>query len=443
MTQRPPRWIVAVGLVTCLALAMALLNDHPAAAQGQTLNSLEQQVFDLMNQQRAANGLPALQIDWRLVQAARDHNAAMISSGVFSHQAPGELPLCASGANNDRYEAVGYGWQACGENIAAGQTSPQQVMNDWMNSSGHRANILNASFRDFGVGYTTGGSYGYYWTQDFGTSSGATVPTATRSSATATRTPTRTATPVAQPSRTPTPAPTLAAQLESVTTGVYRPSNGNVYLKNANTTGIADTAFYYGNASDKPVTGDWNGDGMDTIGIYRSGTFYLRNANSTGVADVMVSFGMPGDQPVVGDWNGDGVTTIGVYRNGMFFLRNSNTPGGADMSFAFGGQGDVPVAGDWNGVGGASIGIFRSSTGTFYLRNANTTGAPDITVVYGASGDVPVVGDWDNNGTATIGVFRGGMFMLRNTNTSGVAERSFALGGRGDLPIAGNWDNKP
>src|SRR3954451_8191429 len=105
MTQRPPRWIIVVGLLTCFALTLVLLNSQPADAQGQTLNAFEQQVFDQMNQQRAANGLSALQIDWRLVQSARDHNAAMISSGVFSHQVPGELPLCATGANNDRFEA--------------------------------------------------------------------------------------------------------------------------------------------------------------------------------------------------------------------------------------------------------------------------------------------------------------------------------------------------
>ncbi|HVF91463.1 MAG TPA: NBR1-Ig-like domain-containing protein, partial [Blastocatellia bacterium] len=111
------------------------------------------------------------------------------------------------------------------------------------------------------------------------------------------------------------------------TTGVFRPTNGSLYLKNLNTTGFADMLLTYGIPNDYPVSGDWNGDGIDTIGIYRDGNFFLRNSNTNGVADMVIAFGAPGDQPVVGDWDGDGIDTIGVYRNGTFFLRNSNTPG--------------------------------------------------------------------------------------------------------------------
>jgi hypothetical protein len=60
--------------------------------------------------------------------------------------------------------------------------------------------------------------------------------------------------------------------------------------------------------------GDWNGDGKDTIGVFRSGRWFLRNTNTTGVADQTFSYGLPDDVPVVGDWNGDGTTTVGVFR---------------------------------------------------------------------------------------------------------------------------------
>ena len=71
----------------------------------------------------------------------------------------------------DRMTAAGYRYSTAAENIAAGQRTPQDVMTAWMNSPGHRANILNCALRQIGVGYATGSSsqYGVYWTQDFGT----------------------------------------------------------------------------------------------------------------------------------------------------------------------------------------------------------------------------------------------------------------------------------
>jgi hypothetical protein len=120
-----------------------------------------------------------------------------------------------------------------------------------------------------------------------------------------------------------------------VTTGVFRPSNGLLYLKNSNITGFADAALNYGLPGDYPVVGDWDGNGTTTIGIYRDGYFYLRNANTIGFAIVVFAFGQPGDQPIAGDWDDDGVDTIGVFRpsNAQFMLRNSNTeaPGRDDL----------------------------------------------------------------------------------------------------------------
>ena len=227
------------------------------------------------------------------------------------------------------------------------------------------------------------------------------------------------------------------------TTGVFRPSNGLLYLKNLNITGFADVAINYGLAGDYPVVGDWDGNGTATIGIYRNGSFYLRNSNTLGFADIVFTFGSPGDQPIAGDWNNDGVDTIGVYRNGTFFLRNSNSAGAAEMSFVLGNPGDVGIAGDWNGDGFDTTGVFRPSNGALYLKNMNATGFADIQINYGLPGDEPVTGDWNNDGIDTIGVYRNGMFLLRNSNTVGFADLVFALGNPGDMPIAGNWDGKP
>ncbi len=227
------------------------------------------------------------------------------------------------------------------------------------------------------------------------------------------------------------------------TTGVFRPGNGLLYLKNSNDTGIADIALNYGLPGDYPVVGDWDGNGTVTIGVYRNATFYLRNENTIGFATIVFDFGQSGDQPIAGDWNGDGVDTVGVYRNGTVFLRNNNTEGLPDISFGLGNPGDVAIAGDWDGDGMDTVGVFRPINGVIFLKNTNDTGIADIALNYGLPGDSPVVGDWDRNGTDTIGIYRDGTFYLRNENTNGFATLVFGLGNPGDMPIAGDWDGLP
>ena len=237
---------------------------------------------------------------------------------------------------------------------------------------------------------------------------------------------------------------TIAA-LSRDTAGVFRPSNGALYLKNTHSTGFADVQINYGIGGDYPVVGDWDGDGDVTIGIYRNGSFYLRNSNTIGFADVVFPFGTPGDQPVAGDWDGDDDDTIGVYRSstGSFYLRNSNSSGSANMIFALGILGDVGIAGDWNGDGLDTTGVFRPSNGALYLKNMNSTGFADIQINYGVPGDKPITGDWNDDGVDTIGIYRNGTFYLRNSNTIGFADLVFGLGIQGDHPIAGDWDNLP
>jgi uncharacterized protein YkwD len=116
------------------------------------------EVFTLVNQARADNGCNPLKVDSRLTTAAQGHSDDMAQQNYFSHTTP-------SGVTFDkREEAAGYPTPG-GENIAQGQTSAQQVMTAWMNSSGHRANILNCQFTAIGIGLATNG---WYWTQDFG-----------------------------------------------------------------------------------------------------------------------------------------------------------------------------------------------------------------------------------------------------------------------------------
>jgi len=230
------------------------------------------------------------------------------------------------------------------------------------------------------------------------------------------------------------------------TVGVFRPSNGNEFLKFKNTSGTPDISMHFGVAGDKPLAGDWNGDGTDSLGVYRNGKFYLRNANSTGSADLAFAFGLATDQPIVGDWDGDGVDTIGVYRSstGKFYLRNSNSAGAPDLVFTIGVPGDVAIVGDWDGDGTDTIGLFRPSNNKFFLKNTNSAVGPmDVVFTYGIAGDKPVVGDWNNDDIDTIGLYRGNKFFLRNTNSSGIADIKAVFGNVGDIPVIGNWDGLP
>jgi hypothetical protein len=87
---------------------------------------------------------------------------------------------------------------------------------------------------------------------------------------------------------------------------VYRPSTREFLLKNTNTGGEADIEIVYGAPGDQPLVGDWNGDGIQTIGVYRPSTreFLLKNTNTGGETDIEIVYGAPGDQSLVGDWNG-------------------------------------------------------------------------------------------------------------------------------------------
>ncbi len=127
---------------------------------------------------------------------------------------------------------------------------------------------------------------------------------------------------------------------------------------------VVDHVFRFGKYQDRAIAGDWNGDGIATIGIFRDGYWFLDvDGNGTWGTNVdrFVEFGEKGDIPVVGDWNGDGIDNIGVYRDGRFILdSNGNLARDAqDKIFEMGGEGDIPVVGDWNGDGTDEVGLYQ------------------------------------------------------------------------------------
>lgn len=123
-----------------------------------TVLSYENEVIRLVNEIRTENGLKPLTTNWELSRIARYKSEDMSDNKYFSHTSP------TYGTPFQMIRAFGLSYRSSGENIAYGQRTPAAVVNAWMNSSGHRANILNASYTQIGVGYCASGNY---WTQMF------------------------------------------------------------------------------------------------------------------------------------------------------------------------------------------------------------------------------------------------------------------------------------
>jgi uncharacterized protein YkwD len=137
-------------------------------ATPQPPSNVEAQVIQLVNNERSAHGCPPLAMEVHLMNAAEGHSTDMAVNDFFSHTGSnGSSP-------GDRITAAGYGgYTHWAENIAAGYSTPAAVMNAWMNSAGHRANILNCTLEEIGVGYVYRNpdpgniTYRHYWTQVF------------------------------------------------------------------------------------------------------------------------------------------------------------------------------------------------------------------------------------------------------------------------------------
>lgn len=132
--------------------------DNDTPSEGSSMNEYEKEVVRLVNEIRVENGLSEIVADEELSRVARIKSQDMKDNNYFSHTSP------VYGSPFDMMKNFGISYKTAGENIARGQATPQAVVDGWMNSSGHRANILNASYNRIGVGYVADGNY---WTQMF------------------------------------------------------------------------------------------------------------------------------------------------------------------------------------------------------------------------------------------------------------------------------------
>jgi uncharacterized protein YkwD len=210
-----PKLRLACALVLVALAALGWLGPAAAATPDE-----QARIIELTNQARAASGLPALSPNAALTASAEAYSLAMATGDFFSHTGLDGSTFSA------RNQAAGYsGWSWMAENIAAGQRSADEVFTAWMNSPGHRANILNPQAREIGLGHAYGpvSTYKHYWTMELGARAGApTAPTATPTQPAPTATPappTPTATPAA-----PSPTPTAAAPSPTATVAAPSPT---------------------------------------------------------------------------------------------------------------------------------------------------------------------------------------------------------------------------
>lgn len=133
-------------------------------------NNYAQQMLDLVNRRRCNQGLAPLTLNTSLTNAAQNHSSRMASLNFFNHTDPNN-----NSTHITRARAAGYPSNFIGENISAGQSTANDAFLAWWRSAGHKANILNPNYREMGLGYVynANSTYGYYWTQVFGSRTGA------------------------------------------------------------------------------------------------------------------------------------------------------------------------------------------------------------------------------------------------------------------------------
>ena len=208
------------------------------------------------------------------------------------------------------------------------------------------------------------------------------------------------------------------------------PLTGDMYKSGTDTTGIYNTGtaeftfggktVRFGQLNDKPIIGDWDGDGYDEIGLFRSSTsmFYLVTRNwadlppNVGAADKDIPFSYPEDIPIAGDWDGD--DDIGGYYPGTFYLYRLNLGSSTATSYRdvpFGNFGDIPLIGDWDNDGDDDVAVCRKydlhNNPTYYFDLDHTGGQHEIgPYEWGDNDDIPIAGRWNAGSGDKIGVYR-------------------------------------
>ncbi len=193
---------------------------------------------------------------------------------------------------------------------------------------------------------------------------------------------------------------------------------------------------FWGLAGDLPYGGDFNGDGLLDIGVFRpsNGIWWGLNEPTVSQQSPSLQWGANGDKPVPADYDNDGITDYAIYRpsNGTWWVRRSSD-GGFNV-FNFGISTDIPLTGDFDGDGRADFTVYRPSEGAWY-QLLTTDGFRYNR--FGISTDIPVPGDYDGDGKCDIAVYRSGTWHLLQSRDGYTTVR---WGEAGDIPITARYD---
>jgi hypothetical protein len=267
------------------------------------------------------------------------------------------------------------------------------------------------------------------------------------------------------PAPTPPPPKGPPGTFPAAHAGVFRDGTWVLDTTHTQAYNPGDAVYSFGMPGDVPVVGDWNGDGRDKIGVFRTapdgvtGEFIL-DTNGDGVfdaGDAVFTFGRAGDRVVVGDWNGDDKSKVGVFRSdangvGVFSL-DTNDHHQFDASstvFTFGLATDQIVIGDWNGDGKSKVGVFRADANGVGVFSLDTAGhhqfdASSSVFAFGLAGDRIVIGDYNGDGRAKVGVVRSaGAQAVWSLDSNGnlqfdASDPVFYFGLSSDKPVVGRW----
>jgi serine-aspartate repeat-containing protein C/D/E len=248
---------------------------------------------------------------------------------------------------------------------------------------------------------------------------------------------------------------------------------------------VSNRRVEFGTPKGIPLAGDFNGDGIDQLAVFKEGNWYI-DINNNGIwddRDLLIKLGDERDRPVIGDWDGDGKDDIGIYGpmwesdpeaiardpglpnpDNRLTSRPKNVPPHdqeatnrarvmkltsygkqradvVDHVFGFGEAGLIPVAGDWNGNGIRSIGTFKDGLWQLDLNGDGKFDHHDAKLRFGEAGDLPVVGDFNGDGIDQIAVFRSGTWIIDSNGNRELdaTDYTFQMGAAGDLPLAGDW----
>ena len=229
----------------------------------------------------------------------------------------------------------------------------------------------------------------------------------------------------------------LAAQAPALAEGREVGGSGSQYYLNDSWSSKANHEFNYGKTSDRVYTGDWNGDGKDSLAVRRGQTYYFSNSLG-GSASTVVNYGKSSDTVLVGDWNGDGKDTLAVRRGQTYYVTNSLSGGKASNVFNYGRAGDTVLVGDWNGDGKDTLAVRRGNV--YYFSNTLSGGKASTVINYGRSSDKVLVGDWNADRKDTLAVRRGNVYYISNKLSSGAASIVQAYGRTSDTTLVGDWN---